>query len=96
MILVSKSFCICGRCGKKTEIEWDLEPTYSCEKDMGVYTDYESEEEVVCEECGNTIVAMLRVSEYPQGTLERSVVDIQNDETRKSVIEKPHIEFFDL
>ena len=96
MILISKSLCICGKCGTKIEIEWDLEPTDSYEKDMGINTDYESIEEVVCEECGNVITARLWAIEYPPGTLEDSDVVVEGDEVNKSVVEKPHIEFFDL
>ena len=29
MIEVSKSICICGRCGAKMEMEWDLDPINS-------------------------------------------------------------------
>lgn len=96
MIVVSKSICMCGRCGTKVEIEWDLEPTDSYEKDMGINTDYESVQEVLCEGCGNVIEARLWAIEYPPGTLEDSDVFVEKDASEKSVVEKPRIEFFDL
>ena len=96
MIVVSNSVCICGRCGTAAEIEWDLEPIDSYEKDMGINTEYESMQEALCEKCGNRIEARLLATEYPPGTLENSDVIIDKDESGESRVEKPRIEFFDL
>ena len=96
MIVVSRSICTCGRCGRKVEIEWDLDPIDSYEKDMGVNTDYESIEKVVCEQCGNVMIAKLWAAEYPPGTLEDCAVTFERDDSEGSTVEKPRIEFFDL
>lgn len=105
MIEVSKSICICGRCGAKMEMEWDLDPINSYEKEiyinsyeksMGIATDYESVETIVCQQCGNIIIAKLWAAEYPPGTLEDCAVTFERDDSEGSTVEKPRIEFFDL
>ena len=68
----------------------------SREKDMGMNNFYESETEIVCENCGNHIDAKLWISEYPEGTRETGGVIIQREDAENSRIEEPRVEFFDL
>ncbi len=96
MIIISKSPGICGACGSKLEVEWDLDLIDYYVKAEGIRNLYESDVDIVCPECGNFISAKLFAAEYPEGVLENSNVIIEKDETQKSQIEKPSIAFFDL
>lgn len=96
MIIISKSPGTCGCCGAGLEVEWDLDLIDYYEKDGGICNFYESDVDVVCPKCGNHISAKLRAIEYPEGILEDSGVKIRSDESGKSHIEEPSIDFFDL
>lgn len=96
MIIISKSPGTCGFCGADLEVEWDLDLIDFYEKDGGVCNIYQSEVDTICPKCENRILAKLRAIEYPEGVLEDSSVRIMGDESGKSSIEKPQIDFFDL
>lgn len=70
MIIVSKSTVVCGVCGAKSVIEWDLDIIDSYKKNMGINSEYLSEITIECEKCGNMISTRLRATEYPEGVLE--------------------------
>lgn len=53
MVLVSKSRGICGGCGKRIEIEWDLDLIDSYRRENGISNIYESYESWECDKCGN-------------------------------------------
>ena len=100
MIIVSKSKGICGRCGAPVEIEWDPDIVSSHEKNMGIESEYQSEEETGCANCGNLIRARLSFWEHPEGQLEIcndiEVFATKDSDGEKTVLEKPTIDFFDL
>lgn len=96
MIIISKSSGTCGFCGASLEVEWDLDLIDYCEKGMGVCNFYQSEVDIICPKCENRISAKLRAIEYPEGILEDSSVEITKDESDKSYIKEPDIDFFDL
>ncbi|MBD5546155.1 MAG: hypothetical protein HDQ97_01915 [Lachnospiraceae bacterium] len=96
MIIIGKSLGTCGSCGAGLEVEWDLDLINDYEKDGRICNFYESGVDVVCPKCGNHIEAKLWAIEYPEGVLEDSGVSIRSDESGKSHIEEPLIEFFDL
>ncbi len=99
MVLIGKSKGICGSCGTPFSIEWDPDIVNSNEKNSGIESEYKSEEELICQTCGNHIRARLHFYEYPEGMLCRADADAFGDKDivlGKSKIEKPTIEFFDL
>lgn len=96
MIIISKSPGTCGFCGAGIEVEWDLDLIDYCEKDGGVCNFYQSNVDIICPKCENRISVKLQATEYPEGILEDSSVRITDDESGKSYIEKPQIDFFDL
>lgn len=96
-MVVEDSQCICGNCGNKMIIQWEVEFTNSYERQMGAELEYIGDSEEVCSECGNEIFASIQINEYPVGTLEVcQVTRVKDSCGTSSIVETPVVYFYDL